>query len=284
MQPHIQPSEAYEVSTQEWICALNEAIQGTDQTPHSGLRTNVAAELVNNQPSLFLPTEMAELQPDVLNYLHALGAANNITLVEEQREADVQPLIERREQRPPDLVLGVSLLLQQTGLPGPAHGTSEPHRLKPDNPKVDLTRLIKMAAAVYGESKKVVFLPNRFLTGNFTDQASPMTGYACKVVVGEEKTIVTYFNAPEFHAVGYIANDQFVLHILHAGGSIENPMVWSPYSIMTDAPIRCQVYRSEDEGQDCGILYSTFYIDLDRSMEDEAWWKGSRTAYVQEID
>nr|MBX2885946.1 hypothetical protein [Granulosicoccus sp.] len=213
---HVKP----ENNTDDWIRGLSRVLKFTDQKLRPGLRATLSCKVADNEPTLFLPPELATLQPDILSYLHALGAANNITLTEDRREIDIQPMTERRSNRPSDLALGVSLLLRQTGLPGPAHCLSKPHVLRPDNPQIPLPKLINMAAHVQPSSKKVVFVPNRFLTGNFSEQAQPMTGYACRVITQEEQITISYFHSPDFHAMGYISNDQFVIHVFLAGGPI----------------------------------------------------------------
>lgn len=263
-----------EANTDEWIRGLSRVLKFTDQRVRPGLRATLSCKVSDGEPSLFLPPELATLQPDILSYLHALGAANNITLIEDRREIDIQPMTERRSKRPSDLALGVSLLLRQTGLPGPAHCLSKPHVLRPDNPQISLPKLINMAAHVQPGCKKVVFIPNRFLTGDFSEQAKPMTGYACKVITQEEQITISYFNSPDFHAMGYISNDQFVIHVFLAGGPISSPKIWSPFSIMTDSAFRCQVFKSKSAAHHFGILYSTLYIDLEASMETEPWWTG----------
>ena len=259
-------------SIDEWLLGLDKVLDLTDRTAQQKLKVNLNCRMSNNKASLFLPPEMALLQPQTLSYLHSLAASNKITLVEDRRKISVEPPIEQRKQRPSDLAIGVSLLLKQTGLPGPAHSLSEPHVLREDNHRIDVSRLIKMTARLHDRSRKVVFLPNRFLTGNFREDAAPMTGYACKSRCGDRKITLSYFNAPEFRSVGYISGDQFVLHVLLAGGPIQDPKVWCTWDTLTNATFRCQVYQSPVPGHDFGLLYSTFYIDLDNSMEEQSWW------------
>lgn len=277
MRSSVPKTRVQDESVKEWILSLDNVLRLTDETARPGLQTKLSCKMVNDQPSLILPLEMDELQPDVLNYLHALGASQNITLIEERRVDDLIPLVDRREERPPDLALGVSLLLKQTGIPGPAHSLSTPHMLLPENPPIDVAKLIKIVASVYKDAKKVVFVPNRFLLGNFSDKSTPLTGYACKVVTEDQRIILSYFNAPEFHAIGYVTNNQFVMHVFLAGGQISNPVLWSPYDIMTDSSFRCQVFKSAIPGHDFGLLYSTFYIDLESSLHNESWWAESKS-------
>jgi len=258
----------------DWIQALSQGLSFTDQRVRQGLRATVSSKIIDDKVHLFIPPELAQLQPDVLRYLHALGAAHNFTLVEDRRSVDIEPIAERRSARPNDLALGVSLLLKQTGLPGPAHSLSEPHILRPDNPRITLPRLIRMAAQVQADSKKVIFVPNRFLTGDFGQQAEPMMGYACRVITHDEQLVLSYFDAAEFHALGYISNDQFVIHVFLAGGPITAPRIWSPLGIITDAAFRCQIFTSNSPAHHVGLLYNTFYIDMETSMEDESWWAG----------
>ena len=266
----------YDHSEDDWLIGLNKVLDLTDRTSRQGLKTNLSCRLADNRASLFLPPDMAQLQPETLAYLHALGAAHDITLVEDRRKISLSPTVDKRNTRPSDLAIGVSLLLKQTGLPGPAHSLSAPHVLREHNHTIELPRLIAMAAKLHPKSKKVIFLPNRFLTGNFTEQASPMTGYACKSSCDRQNITLSYFTAPEFRSVGYITGDQFVLHVLLAGGSIRDPKIWSSWDTMTNASFRCQVFRSPVPGHNFGVLYSTFYIDLESSMENQDWWEGNQ--------
>jgi len=260
-------------SSEQWISELSEHLKFTDRQARPGLRATISCRVVDRQPTLFVPAELAQLQPDVLRYLHALGATNNLALIEDRRTVSVDPITERRTSRPTNLALGVSLMLKQTGMPGPAHGLSKPHILRPDNPKIDLPRLINMVAHVKPGSKKVVFVPNRFLTGDFSEKARPMTGYACKVITHDEHLVLSYFHSPDFHAIGYVSNDQFVIHLLLAGGSIRTPKIWSPPSVLTEGSFRCQIIKSKSRAHDFGLMYSTYYIDLEKSMEEESWWQ-----------
>jgi len=272
----------YDNEEDAWLIGLNKILDLTDRKERQGFKTNLHCRLVDNRAALFLPPEMAQLQPETLAYLHALGATNNIMLSEDRRKISVQPVVDMRDNRPPDLAVGVSLLLKQTGLPGPAHSLSSPHVLREKNHAIKLPRLIAMAAKLHPRSKKVIFQPNRFLTGNFDQDASPMTGYACKSVCDNHKITLSYFAAPEFRSIGYITGDQFVLHVLLAGGSIKDPQIWSSWDTMTDSNFRCQVYRSPVPGNDFGLLYSTFYIDLEESMENKDWWNGN-TSQLTEV-
>lgn len=260
-QPYLSPS------TGEWIQSLNTILARTDQNPRKGNRATLSCRKIDDKPVMFVPRELPTLQPDLLRYLHALGSSNGITLVEDRRSIDIQPIRDRRDSKPSKMAMGVSLLLKQTGLPGPAHGLSRPHLLEAGNRKIDLVTLIRMSASVYGESKKVVFIPNRLLAPN-KDDRTPMTGYACQIRSGDDRFLLSYFNAPEFHAIGYNAGTQFVLHVLLAGGSISNPEIWSPFETLTDSTFRCQILADQNNQELFGLLYSTFYIDLASSMHD----------------
>jgi len=266
----------HEEPVKDWILALDNVLKLTDEKTKTGLQARITCNVVNDNASFILPPEMAELQPDVLNYLHAIGAAHDITLIEERRSKDRIPVINRRSQRPTNLALGISLLLKQTGMPGPVHSLSVPHMLKPGNDGIDIAKLIKIVAKVYPDSKRVIFEPNRFLTGEFTDQNASMTGYACKVMTNDNAIILGYFNAPQFHAIGYVTNDQFVMHVFLAGGPIRQPRLWSPYKTMTDSIFRCQLFKSALAGSDFGLLYTTFYIDLEGALQNRPSWHESK--------
>lgn len=272
MQTLDNPQTLNKDSKDNWLIRLNELMSLTDTSMLPGNKANLSCNIDGDTNEMFLPANLAEFQPQVLRYLHALSAANNITLVEDRRAIEIQPVTERRLSRPSDLAIGVSLLLKQTGLPGPAHSLSSPHRLNIGNARIELPRLIRMAAELHAKSKRVVFLPNRFITGNFQEDAEPMTGYACKATCDTNNITLGYFNAPEFRAVGYISNDQFVLHVLLAGGSISEPTIWSSLKTLNTSSFRCQIFNSPVPNADFGLLYSTYYIDLEESMEQQQWW------------
>jgi len=262
-------------SSKEWILALDNVLKLTSKKTTPGMQARVSCAQLDEHYALILPAEMADLQPQVLKYLHALGAAHNITLVEDQRSQDFASIVERRDTRPSNLALGVSLLLKQTGMPGPVHSLSTPHALNPGNSQIDIAKLIKMAAQVHTDAKRVVFEPNRFLTGDFSEH-EPMTGYACKVVTEDSKFVLSYFNAPQFRATGYITNNQFVMHVFLAGGPLCNPQLWGPLQTMTDSVFRCQLFKSALPGHDFGLLYTTFYIDLVDTLENHDWWQETK--------
>lgn len=246
----------------EWILSLDNVLKLTDEEAKPGLRARIKCSVVQDKVSFILPPEMDELQPDVLEYLHLLGAAYDITLVEERRTTTFIPKIDQRNERPTDLALGVSLLLKQTGLPGPAHCLSNPHMLNPENKSINIARLIKMIAGIYCEAKRVEVEPNRFLSNAFSQPNKALTGYACKVVTCDENFVVCYFNGSEFHSIGYIAHDQFVMHVFLAGGPASNPQLWGSYSTMTDSTLRCQLFKSAVPGCNFGLIYNTLYFDL----------------------
>ncbi len=274
---HLQdPSTQQTINSTEWIETLDKILQLTDLTPKTRLRASLNCKLIKNKPYMFLPSEMEWLQPELLDYIQSLAEQHGIELVEDRRKLEIQPINERRYAKPTDLALGVSLLLKQTGIPGPAHCLSVPHMLKAGNEQIELTKLIRMASAVYPKAKRVVFRPNRFLTGDFDENCEPVTGYACKVLHGQNKTTVSYFNSPDFHAVGYITNDQFVLHVLLAGGTQGNTGLWSPFKTLTDSTFRCQVFTGKHSPQSFGLLYHTFYIDLERSIEEVLGWPDTK--------
>lgn len=252
---------------EEWIIKVRDELAGSDQVMRARFRTTINCSKTGAGNALFVPTEMASDQPELLEYLHAFASSQDMTLIEDRRNLSLSPIVERRKRNLPKLALGISLLLKQTGLPGPTRSLSSPHVLAKGNKKMDVAEIIRTAAGVLEKSHKVIFLPNRFIRDNLDDKTATMNGYACKVVGGNESTTFTQFECDKFHAIGYITNNQFVVNVFLAGGPIARPELWTSWENLTDSPVKCQVFDSPFPGQNYGLFYQTYYIDLESSTE-----------------
>ena len=161
------------VSEKMWVQSLADVIRRTDQTAESRMRTMLVCDIKSNKPALYVPPDMAELQPTSLRYIHAFARAHDLKLVEDRRRVEVQPIIEQRDRKPPMIALGLSMLLNQTGAPGAIRTLSDPHRLNADSPHIGIAKLIEMAAFAAPKSKRVVVLPNRMLVNVSDNDTQP---------------------------------------------------------------------------------------------------------------
>ena len=265
--------ESKNVGTQKrstWVQSLSDVVGHTHHTAESRMRTVLSCDMPLNRPALFLPPDMAELQPRSLRYLHAFGKANDLRLVEDRRRVEVQPIIEQRQRKPPMIALGLSGLLHQTGVPGQHKPLSEPHRLNADSPYIGISRLISMAAFASDQSKRVVLLPNRFMVNVLNNDTQPISAYACKLLSADATTVLSYFDSPDFRAIGYSAGSQYIMHVCVAGGPLMAPALWTHLHTLTRNDFRFQLFPGRDPATDFGLFYSTFYFDL--SASPRPWW------------
>jgi len=247
-----------------WLQALADALHVTDRVVDPSLRTTISGHMEGEKASLFLPPEMSIRQPETLRYLHAFASHNGFRLVEDRRSVDIQPIIEQRQQSSPaPMALGVSMMLKQTGLPGPIRDLSKPHRLDLGSPHIEMTQLIEMASTAVPKSKRVVILPNQFIVEALGNNTDPVVGHACHLVSGDVVTVLSYFESPAFKAIGYSAEKQIVIHVLLAGGPQRAPLCWTNLHTFGDGSCRFQLFRSNHPGHDFGLFYKTFYIDLE---------------------
>jgi len=226
------------------------------------LKTIISSDVKNGKLALFLPPEMSELQPENLRYLHAMASRNDCVLIEDRRASDIRPLVEQRDLKPHKLAIGIGELLKQTGMPGPAAQLSQPHRLTPGNPHIDVSLLIDMVSATVAKSKCIVLLPTPALVETTGNETHPISAFACKLVTAETNTTLTFFDSPGFKAIGYIANNQFVIHVFIGGGPLRSPVIWANFDAMQKNRFRFQLFRSTQPGQDFGLLYNTFFLDI----------------------
>lgn len=246
-----------------WINGLSSIMQLSDNRPKSDLRTIVSSDVKNGKLALFVPPEMSELQPDNLRYLHAMASRNGCMLIEDRRTSDIRPLVEQRDLKPHKMISGISELLKMTGMPGPDPTLSQPHRLKPDNQHIPVTLLIDMVSASVKSSKKVVLLPTPAMVKSTGNETHPISAYACKLVLEDQDVTLSYFDSPGFKAIGYVADTQFVMHVFIGGGPLRSPHIWANTDAMLKNRFRFQLFRSKQPGQDFGLLYNTFYLDIE---------------------
>ncbi len=229
------------------------------------LKTMVSSDVKNGKLALFVPPEMSELQSENLRYLHALASRNGCMLIEDRRATDIRPLVEQRDLKPHKLSIGIAELLRQAGLPGPVAQLSTPHRLTPGSPHFDVPELIDMVSATVQQSKRVVILPTPSMVETTGNETHPISAYACKLVTADANMTLSFFDSPGFKAIGYIAEDQFIVHVFIGGGPLRSPLIWANFDAMLKNRFRFQLFRSTQPGQDFGLLYNTFYLDINRA-------------------
>jgi len=238
-------------------------MRNSDKHIDPSLKTIISSDDNNGKMALFVPPEMSDLQPENLRYLHALASRNGCTLIEDRRGLDIRPLVERRDLKPHKLARGVGVLLKQTGMPGPNPQLSIPHRLVPGSPNFTLPQLIDMVAAAVSSSKRVVILPTPSLVAATGNETHPISAYGCKMITADANITLCFFDSPGFKAIGYIAGKQFVMHVLVGGGPLKSPHIWANYEALLRNRFRFQLFRSTLPGQDFGLLYNTFFLDIE---------------------
>ncbi|MBX2836740.1 MAG: hypothetical protein KTR35_07790 [Gammaproteobacteria bacterium] len=259
-------TQSAQTNATTWIQGLSTLLRTTSRKMTIADRTSVSIAIKKNKASLFLPPDMASLQQNNLRYLHALAKNTDCRLIEDRRSVDLAPLNEQRNRKPPHMAMSLSLLLKQTGLPGPLRTLSMPHRLKQENIHIPLPDLIDLMAGSLDRCKRVVILPNRFIISFLGNDTNPIVGYAGKLFIGNQETTVCYFDSPNLRTIGYRSGDQFVLHYLIAGGPIRSPHLWTNLNALQGAQARLQVFRSPRDGHDFGIVHSSTFLDLNSEM------------------
>ncbi len=257
--------------TRSWIEALHRVVQMTAGEQSATVKTSVACHAKDDRRTLFLPPEMPALQPRSLRYLGAFGMRNNFQLIEDRRQIKVSPVVEQRNGRPPAVTLGLALLMKQAGLKGPVVTPSQPHRLEADNPLIDLPELIGMAAHAAPSAKRIVTLPNRPLVDVLNNDTQPITGYGCLMETNKTRTLLTHFEGEALRCIGYSTGSQYVMHLLLAGGPLTSPTLWTHPSTLTRTDIRFRLFHGHKHAHDFGVLYSTFYFDMEKH-NPRPWW------------
>jgi len=253
-----------------WVQSIADVIRKTDQSAESRMRTMLVCDIKSNKPALYVPPDMAELQPRSLRYLHAFARLHNLTLIEDRRRVEVQPIIEQRDLKPPMIALGLSMLLNQTGAPGAIRTLSNPHRLNADSPHIGIAKLIDMAAFAAPKSKRVVVAPNRMIVNVSDNDTHPISGFACKLSTADTNTVLSHFDSPNFRALGYSAGSQYVMHICLAGGPMKDPSLWAHLHTLTRTDFRFELFPGRKPANDFGLFYATFYLDMAQSPTP--WW------------
>jgi hypothetical protein len=264
-----------------WVKPLADAIRNTSQHAESRMRTVISCDIRSGKPALFLPPDMAELQPQSLRYLHAFAKTNDLSLIEDRRRIEIQPMVEQRNRKPPMIAKGLSMLLKQTGLPGSSRPLSEPHRLNADSPHIGIARLVEMAAFAEPRSKRVVILPNRMMVNVLNNDTQPISGYACKMNSAHCTSILSHFDSTNFRAVGYSAGRQYIMHVCLAGGPLMNSSLWTQVQTLTRTDFRFQLFPGRQTREDFGLFYATFYLNL--SETPTPWWLQNQSADGLEV-
>lgn len=245
-----------------WVTPISRAVRQTQDCPESTIKTVLTCQTIKHKKVLFIPADMAELQPRSLRYLHKFAAANQFSLIEDRRKIQAQPIIEKRSKKDPMMVLGMSMLLKQAGMPGPARSLSEPHRLKPENTFFPISTLIDMAAFSAANAKRVMLPPNRITLKALDDDAQLISGYACNIKTDDTTTLLSHFESDNLRAIGYATGDQFVFHLCLGGGSLKQPTLWTSLKTLQSTDFRFQLFDAETPADDFGLFYATLYLDL----------------------
>jgi len=284
--------------SQHWVSRLREHLTGAEPQAKARLRTSLQYKLVGKDRSLLVPPELAEDQPETLQYLHRFAKAHDLTLIEDRRRLELAPIVERRRSGTPNTAMAISLLLKQLGTPGPTPRLSSPHMLRPGNHKINLDQLVRIAAGVREQSKNISVTPGNFIKERLMQQSDTVEISACrlqnpsgfatrastaslntpenKVTELEDVASLTFaqFHADDFHAIGYVTGDQLVVTVFLGGGPLACTELWTDTECLADSPFHCQIFPSPYPNQICGIFYQTFYIDhsgaIDRSVSRTA--------------
>ncbi len=258
------------VKSEQWIKGLAAAMRISNCRPNPRLRTTISSDVKGEKLALFLPPEMSHLQPENLRYLHGFASKQGCLLIEDRRNSDIRPIIEQRDLKPHKLAVGIGQMLKQTGMGGQSIKLSEPQRLTANNPYIDLSDLICMTAHCVDKSKRVVFLPHQLIVDSTGNDTHPIAGYACKVVTKKITTTISFFNAPGFKLIGYMANNQFVSHVFLGGGPIHSPQLWTNLPALFKNKFRLQLFGTKDKGNYYGLLYNTFYLDINAASTQQS--------------
>jgi hypothetical protein len=252
-----------------WIEPLVDVVNKTDLSIEARLRTSLSGDVQSRHPTIYWPSDMPELQPRNFRYLQSFAKNNGLKLLEDRRNMDVQPILEKRDRKPAMIALGLSLLMKQMGIPGAARIPSTPHRLNSDSRHIGLGRLIKMAAFAASKSKRVVVLPNRILVNALKD-TQPISGHACKLNDAASTTILSHFDSPYFRSIGYSTGTQYVTHICLAGGPRDVASLWTQLPTLTNTDFKLQLFPGERACDDFGLFYITFYLNM--AENPVPWW------------
>jgi len=96
----------------DWIDQLLYTLSGTQQAAESRLATTLQCKIVGDDLCLLVPPELAEYQPEILEYLHSFASTNTLTLIEDRRNLALAPIIDRRQKNSPEIAMALSSLLK----------------------------------------------------------------------------------------------------------------------------------------------------------------------------
>lgn len=253
-----------------WVKTLSDWLSNTYPDSVTRARTMLSCDIKASKPALFLPPDMAELQPNGLEYLRAFAKAHKFTLMEDRRRVKVQPMLERRNRTTPMIANAIGELLNTAGLRGDPPALSTPHRLNDDSPHICITQLLRMAAFSSQASKRTVLPSNSKLINVLNNDTQPVTAFACKLKASESTTILSHFEAPQFRAIGYSAGRQYIVHVCLAGGPLHNPQLWTGIHTLTRTDFQFQLIQSPKKSASMGLFYTTFYFDMQAAHAP--WW------------
>lgn len=256
----------------EWLGHVGEFLSGAETDCLPRLRTTLQCKLVGKDPSLLVPPDLAQDQPEILEYLTRFAAVSALTLIEDRRRLALAPIVERRRNNLPDMAMALSMLLQQTGLPGPLPTLSSPHSLHKTSRKIDVGQLLRAARQVTDQSRKVIVIPKSFVRKRLSEHEDSLSVRACQLTLDDNQTKDTQepndpipfvqFHASDFHAIGYKTDAQFILCAYLAGGPIAQPETWSSFKALSQSPFQCQIFNSPYPHQNSALFYRMFYFDL----------------------
>lgn len=254
-----------------WIQELGRVVHMAQANKSPAVRTSLTCQVIEENKTLFVPPEMPTLQPRSLSYLSALAMRSEFQIAEDRRHIHMSPINEQRDGQPPAIVLGLSQMLQQAGLPGSAAELSDPHRLASDSPLIDLPRLISMTAHALPSAKRVVLLPNKPLVDVLDNDTQPIAGFGCRMDTTHARTLLTHFHGQAIRCIGYSTGAQYVMHLLLAGGPLSAPSLWIHPRTLSRTDVRFRLFEGVKPTQDFGLLYSTFYFNMSDRMPSP-WW------------
>jgi len=234
------------------------------------MRTMVTCDVRDGRRALYVPPDMAELQPRSLRYLHTFARQHDLQLVENRRRVVIRPMNEKRARTSKGIAKATGELLQQLGMPGQIRQQSKPHRLSSDSPHIGIEKLIRMAAFAAPQAKQSFVTPNSTLINLLGDHNDPIKAYGCKLISEDTNTVLSHFESPHFRGIGYTAGQQYVMHVCMGGGPADNPDLWASFHTMTRSDFRFHLFNCADGQPDVGLFYATVYLDLGESPAP--WW------------
>lgn len=253
-----------------WITSLAEQTRDTRHSAETRMRTIISCDVRASKQTLYVPPDMAALQPRSLRYLNSFARQHDLQLVEDRRRVSIQNTKDKRAGTAPVVAKALGELLKQLGMPGVARPQSSPHRLGSDSPHIDITKLVRMAAHAAPDAKRIRVQPNRTLAGVLGNNSEAINVYACKLMSADSKTVLSHFDSPKFRALGYSTGKQYVMHVCVGGGALADPELWADFHTLTRCDFRFQLLNAPDPKNDIGLLYATYYFDV--AEAPAPWW------------